>query len=46
MKTNRDDYENVVKELDELKRDPKKWEEFMGVQAERALTHWPGRKKQ
>jgi len=45
MRTNQHDYENVVKELDELKKDPKKWEEFMAAQAERALKHWPGRKK-
>lgn len=45
MKTNQHDYENVVKELDELRRDPKKWEEFMAAQAERALKNWPGRKK-
>jgi len=45
MRTDQHDHENVVKELDELKKDPKKWEEFKAVQAEKALRHWPGRKK-
>ena len=45
LKTNQHDHENVVKELDELRKDPKKWEAFMAAQAERALSQWPGRKK-
>lgn len=45
MTTDRHDYENVVEDLAELKKDPKKWEEFMAAQAEKALNHWRGRKK-
>lgn len=44
MKSRKDDYEEVVKDLEELRRDPKKWEEFMSTQAEKALRHWPGRR--
>jgi hypothetical protein len=40
----KDEYENVVNELDEIRKDPKKWEEFMAAQAEKALKHWRGRK--
>jgi hypothetical protein len=45
MRTDQHDYDNVVKELDEIKKDPKKWEDFMAMQAAKALRHWPGRKK-
>lgn len=45
MTADQNDRDNVVKELDEIRKDPKKWEEFMATQAEKALTHWPGRKK-
>jgi hypothetical protein len=44
MKADQNDYD-IVKELDEMKKDPKKWKEFMATQAEKALEHWPGRKK-
>ncbi len=44
MKDDPDDYD-VVKELKEWRKDPKKWEEFMAKQAEKALENWPGRKK-
>ncbi|MDA4128781.1 MAG: hypothetical protein OK422_04960 [Thaumarchaeota archaeon] len=44
MKSKKDDYEDVVKELDELKKDQKRWKEFMASQGEKALKHWPGRK--
>jgi hypothetical protein len=40
-----DQNENVVEELAELKKDPKRWQEFMAKQAERALRYWPGRKR-
>ncbi|HMD78423.1 MAG TPA: hypothetical protein VKF39_00395 [Nitrososphaerales archaeon] len=45
MRSDQHEYDNVLKELDEIKKDPKKWEEFMTSQAEKALKHWPGRKK-
>lgn len=45
MKTSHDDYEDVVRELSEMRKDPKKWEKFMATQAEKALKHWPGRKR-
>ncbi len=44
MKPDQDDYD-VVKELEEIRKDPKKWKEFMATQAEKALENWPGRKK-
>ncbi|MDV3293575.1 MAG: hypothetical protein LYZ70_04835 [Nitrososphaerales archaeon] len=44
MKARKETSEDVVKELDELKKDPKRWEEFMASQAEKALKHWRGRK--
>lgn len=36
--------EDVAKELDEMKKDPRKWKEFI-AKAEMALEHWHGRKK-
>ncbi|HEV2225731.1 MAG TPA: hypothetical protein VGR56_02880 [Nitrososphaerales archaeon] len=44
MKSRKDDYAEVVKEMEELRKDPKKWDEFMITQAEKALKHWPGRR--
>jgi len=43
-KVKKDDYDEVVREMKELKKDPKKREDFMATQAEKALKHWPGRK--
>ncbi len=45
MRTDQDHYDNIVEELDKIKKDPKKWEEFMAAQVGKALKHWPGRKK-
>jgi hypothetical protein len=44
MKARKESTYDVVKDLDELKKDPKKWEEFMASQAEKALKHLRGRK--
>ncbi len=35
-----DEYEEVVRKLQKLRRDPKRWEEYMADRAERALNHW------
>lgn len=45
MKADRKNQDNVVEELEEIRKDPKKWEEFMATQAEKALDHWRGQKK-
>jgi hypothetical protein len=44
MRARKEESEDVVRELDEIRKDPKKWEEFMARQAEKALRHWRGRK--
>ena len=44
MRARKEISEDVVAELDEIKKDPKRWEEFMATQAGRALKHWRGRK--
>ncbi|QQG49276.1 MAG: hypothetical protein HY247_02915 [archaeon] len=45
MRPSQHNEEDFVGELEEIKKDPKRWEEFMAGQAEKALKHWPGRKK-
>jgi hypothetical protein len=45
MKIDQHENENIVKELDEIENDPRKWQEFMATQAERSLRLWPGKKK-
>ena len=35
-----DDYEEVVKKMDELRKDPKKFEEWMASHMERAVKNW------
>ncbi len=35
-----DEYSEIVRKLDELKKDPKKWEAYMSERAEKALSHW------
>ena len=35
-----DDYEEVVKKIDELRQDPKKFEEWMASHMERAVKNW------
>ncbi len=44
MKADKDD-DKAIEEMREMRKDPKKWEEFMATQAKKALDHWPGRKK-
>ena len=35
-----EEYEEVVRKLRELRKDPNRWEEYMADCAERALNHW------
>ena len=32
--------EQLVRKLDELKKDPEKWREYIESRAERAIRHW------
>jgi hypothetical protein len=42
MKARKESIYDLVKDLDELKKDPKKWEEFMASQPKKALKHLRG----
>ena len=35
-----EEYDEVVRKLRELRKDPDRWEEYMADRAERALNHW------
>lgn len=40
MPSGDDEYRQVIRKWEELKKDPKKWEEYNSIQAEKVLKHW------
>lgn len=39
-----DPYEEVIREIGEIRKDPKRWEEYIASRADVVLDNWPGRR--
>lgn len=41
--TSTEDYEEIIHEIDELRKDPAKFEQYIAARVDTVLKHWPRR---